>query len=74
MMSLYMPDNGKGLLEFQVCVRKTMRMLVASYNVKRFVWVGVFNADIHGTDSEFIGRFTTMRFGHEANTDKEWNH
>ena len=69
-MSIYMPDNGKGLLEFQICVKKTMKMRVANYNVKRFVWAGDFNANIHGTDSAFTGPFTTMRLGHEASKYK----
>ena len=39
-MSVYLPDIGKGLLEFQVavdCGRQTMMMLVARYIVERFV-------------------------------------
>ena len=62
------------MLDFQVavdCVRKIMMMLAASYNVKRFVWAGDFNADIHGTDSDLIGPFITMRFGHDASKDQD---
>ena len=72
-MSIYLPDSGKGFEMFQSaisCLRRTMKMLATKYGVRRFVWAGDFNTDLHGTNCDLIWPFTTMRFGRDVKRDK----